>query len=93
MPQDVSARIRGQWGARPDARTRSCPTVFPVQAGEAAEGPGRENSLTSLGASLTNSPKSYHLNESGPSGGFNHFQLRTVAAFGFSTAAAGVLAR
>jgi hypothetical protein len=56
VPQRVSARIRESMGVRPDARTRSLLGRIACSSwGGSGEGPGRENSLASLGASLTNS--------------------------------------
>lgn len=55
VSRGVSAWIAGEW-KRGRMRVRGpCVAISPVQAGEAGEGPGRENSLASLSTSLTNS--------------------------------------
>jgi hypothetical protein len=55
MSQSVNSGFRGVVGVRSGARTGSPPGSIPGQAREAGEGPRRENSLRSLGASLAKS--------------------------------------
>ena len=82
----------GQWGVTGHAREVPARLYSLFRLGRQREGPGRENSLASLGASLTNSLS--HAARTGPPvREFRSLWVDNVAAFGFSAlTAAGVLA-
>jgi hypothetical protein len=81
-------------GARPDTRARSLlGRIACSSRGGSGEGPGRENSLASLGAPWQ-TPSVTSLEQEPPVRDFRSLWVGNVAAFEFSTlAAAGVLAR
>jgi hypothetical protein len=94
VPQACQCPYPGSMGARPDARARSLPCHVPCSSrGGSGAGPGRGNSLASLGSSLTDSLSLTARTGATRPGGSDHSGLKRVTAFGFSTAAAGVPAR